>query len=307
VEYAPVVLFTYNRVRHTCSVLEALATNDLANNTDLICYSDGYKTNIDAPAVREVRAVLQRVNGFRSVTIIERDCNWGLADNIVDGVTTVVNKYGKTIVLEDDIVPCPFFLRYMNDALNRYADDAQVMHVSAYMVPVNPHGLQDSFFLRVTSCWGWGTWDRAWRHFRRDSHFFIDAFSMKDIRSFNLENSYNYWDQLLANHRGIVRTWAVFWYASVFLAKGYCLHPCKSLVINIGHDGSGTHCQKNPILQNDDGCPVSEFPLEIIENSAAMEGYKQYLLKTFQCARPNASYFLKLYQMICDCFRKLWK
>jgi hypothetical protein len=54
--------------------------------------------------VEAVRKYIHSISGFKSVTIIEREKNWGLAPSIIDGVTNIVNKYGKIIVLEDDIV-----------------------------------------------------------------------------------------------------------------------------------------------------------------------------------------------------------
>jgi hypothetical protein len=307
-DYAPVVFFTYNRLKHMCRVIDALSADELASDTDLICYSDGFKNEIDELEVQKVRATLRGITGFKSITVIERDCNWGLADNIIDGVTTVVNNYGKIIVLEDDIVPGSFFLRYMNNSLNRYAEDKQVMHISAYMAPVDPGGLPESFFLRVSSCWGWGTWARAWRYFSRDARLLIETFTLEDIHSFNLNNSFNYWDQILANHHGTIKTWAVFWYASIFLAKGFCLYPRSSLVRNIGHDGSGTHCQKNTVLQDEHYCySILGYPLKIIENTLATERYKKYLMKTFQSTHTTDSHFNKFYNIIRQIIKKFRK
>ena len=60
---------------------------------------------------------------LKRVHIIEREKNYGLARSIIDGVTTQVNAYGRTIVLEDDLVTAPYFLQFMNSALEMYKDE----------------------------------------------------------------------------------------------------------------------------------------------------------------------------------------
>ncbi|ABB39678.1 sugar transferase [Oleidesulfovibrio alaskensis G20] len=297
---APVVLFVYNRLEHTRRTVSALARNLLAADTDLIIYSDASSSESAEEEVAAVRKYINGISGFASVTIICRERNWGLANSIVDGVTSVVNECGRVIVLEDDIVTSPFFLMYMNEALERYADNNEVMHVAGY-APEMPLGdLKETFFLRQTSCWGWATWKRAWSFFSKDSELFIKAFTSADITSFNLNGSYDYWSQLLENHRGQRHTWAVFWYASVFLQEGLCLHPRASLVFNIGFDGTGTNCGAIETIQREFEWTrkISEFPAELKVCPVAT----MYFENTFSSAGERSAFsrlmwkFLKLVQ-----------
>ncbi|MCL1939098.1 MAG: sugar transferase [Desulfovibrionaceae bacterium] len=232
----------YNRPRHAEETLRALTANTLAARTPLIVYSDAARSETDTPLVQETRSLLKAISGFASVAIYERECNFGLADSIADGVTNTIHAYGRAIVLEDDIVSSPHFLEYMNTALARYEHEERVMHVAAHVPPISPEGLPESYFLRQSSCWGWGTWARAWRHFHRRGQEFIDTFTANDIKRFNLDGAYDYWNQLLVNENGALKTWAVYWYACVFSQNGLCLHPRQSLVQNIGFDGSGENC-----------------------------------------------------------------
>ena len=239
---APIVLFVYNRPAHTRRTVEALLKNEEAKESDLIVYSDAPKKPETADAVREVRDYIRTISGFRSIRIVERDRNWGLANSIIDGVTTVVNEYGRIIVLEDDLVVTPHFLEYMNRALECYKNDEKVMHVSGYMFPVDSSGLLETFFLRTASCWGWATWDRAWRYFEKDTQSLLNEFKEQTIYRFNLDGTYDFWSQVEKNAKGKIDTWGVFWYASIFRKGGLCLHPKFSMVNNIGHDDSGVHC-----------------------------------------------------------------
>src|SRR5450631_620851 len=163
--YAPITLFVYNRPAHTLRTVEALRKNELASESDLIIFSDAPKKTEAAAAVREVREYIRTISGFHSVSIVERDKNWGLANSIIDGVTTVVNRYGRIIVLEDDLVTSPYFLHFMNKALDLYQDEPRVMQISGHIFPADVTAETDAVFLPMTTSWGWATWQRAWQYF----------------------------------------------------------------------------------------------------------------------------------------------
>jgi hypothetical protein len=237
---SPIALFVFNRPWHTRQTVAALQRNGLAGESDLFIYADGPKDG-GWDVVKEVRNYVRTIHGFRSVTIVEQAENLGLAGSIVRGVTDLTERFGSVIVLEDDLVVSPYFLRYMNEALERYSDAERVMHVSAYMLPIDAVGLPETFFYRNTSCWGWGTWRRAWRCFDADAGRLADAFAAGMRHRFNIDGSYDAWGMLLAQRDGRIDSWAIRWYASVFLRGGLCLHPSRSLVRNIGNDGTGVH------------------------------------------------------------------
>ncbi len=242
---APIVLFVYNRPWHTRQTLEALAKNDLANQSKLYIYADGPKataTQEDLQKIQEVEEIVNSRTWCGEQEFIKRDRNWGLADNIVDGVTTIVNKHGKIIVLEDDILTSPGFLKFMNDALHVYENEEKVMHVSGYMFPVKKK-LPSTFFYQPTTCWGWGTWNRSWSLANFDSHYLLEKFTNAQlIRDFNINNTYPFFTHLRENAYGAMKTWAIRWYANVFINHGFSLHPFPSLVNNIGNDGLGENC-----------------------------------------------------------------
>lgn len=275
---APIVLFVYNRPAHTRLTVEALLKNDLSTESDLTIYSDAPKSEAHAGPVKEVREYIRQIEGFKSITIIERDVNFGLSDSIIDGVTSTVNKNGRVIVLEDDIVVTPYFLSFMNAALETYAGDDKVMHVSGYMFPVGDVGLPETFFLRMSSCWGWSTWARAWENFEPDGEKLLNIIHQRKLEyEFDVQGAVDYVIMLQNQVSGVVDSWAVRWYASVFLNSGLCLHPGQSLLRNVGHDGTGIHCVTNNVY--DVEVAVRE-PLvnrqKIEESSIALEAVKQF-------------------------------
>lgn len=274
---APIVLFVYNRLWHTRQTVESLQKNELAKNSELFIYSDAPKNKDVEEKVKEVREYIKTIDGFKKVTIIEREKNWGLANNIIDGVTKIVNEYGKIIVLEDDIVASPYFLRFMNDALEFYKDKEKVMHISGYVYPIDNKNLDDTYFIKPTSCWSWATWDRAWNYYKKDIDYYLENFNKKMIKDFNLNNSYDYFNQIVQNKQGKINTWAIFWYASVYLQGGLSLHPKESFVKNIGFDGEGIHCGKTNIFDVE---LIRKYPINFItkieENLIARKRFEDF-------------------------------
>jgi len=247
---APIVLFVYNRLWHTQKTIRALQKNELALESELFIYADGAKNEKTSDQVSQVRSYIQEVSGFKKITIIERDKNWGLANSIIDGVTKIVNEFGRVIVLEDDLVTSQFFLRYMNDALEFYKDEEEVMHISGWNYPIEFTTNNDVFLYRTMDCWGWATWADSWKYFEKDTNKLISKFSKKDIQRFNLDGCNNVWTQVILNKYNQINTWAIYWYASIFNRQGLCLNPVKSFVKNIGHDGSGVHCNDDSYMDN---------------------------------------------------------
>lgn len=239
---APIALFVYNRPGHTRRSIDALRQNKLAGDSDLIVFSDAPKSEEQAGKVGEVREYIRTIGGFKSLTIIERDKNFGLARSIIDGVTEVVGKYGRIIVLEDDMVTAPYFLEYMNDALTRYASDNRVVCIHGYMFPIE-RPLPEAFFLPGADCWGWATWSRGWACFNSDGRALLDELRQRRLAdAFDYHGAYPFTKMLEGQIKGENESWAVRWHASAFLAGKLTLHPGRSLVRNIGNDSSGTHC-----------------------------------------------------------------
>ena len=248
---APVVLFVYNRPWHTRQTVEALQKNELAKESDLFIFSDAPKTPEIAPAVQEVREYIKSIRGFKSVSIVERKENLGLANSIIDGVTMICGECGRVIVLEDDLVTAPYFLRYMNDALDLYEHEENVISVHGYIYPVM-EDLPETFFLRGADCWGWATWLRGWELFEPDGKKLLQSLKNKHLESeFNFGGSYDYLGMLISQVKGGNDSWAIRWYASAFLKNKLTLYSGRSLVLNIGNDNSGTHCGATEIFSGD--------------------------------------------------------
>lgn len=275
---APIALFVYNRPQHTRRTLAFLKKNLLADESRLFIFSDAAASEKDEDKVNETRELIRETEGFKSIKITERKNNMGLAENIIDGVSQLVESYGKVIVLEDDLLTSPYTLKYFNNALRNYQEEDRVMQISGYMFPLkHPDTLPETFFLRATTSWGWATWKRAWNHFEPDIETLYRQFDKKKINSFTVDGSMNYWKQFMDYKNGKNNSWSIRWYASVFLNNGLVLHPRESLVDNIGHDGSGVHSiiedtYQVTLSKNN----VQELPITIEENHEALEAVKHF-------------------------------
>ena len=280
--YAPILLFTYNRLAHTRRCVEALLKNSLATESELFIYSDGAKDDTLQAAVNEVRYYIHNIRGFKQITIIQRDENWGLARNIIDGVTTQVNRYGKVIVLEDDLVVAPYFLQFMNDALETYKNEPKVGHIQACDFTQDPT-LPDTFLIKWTGSWGWGTWDRAWKHFNPNGQELLQELEERKLTyTFDFNGKYGYTRMLRRQIAGKNNSWAIRWNASLFLKGILSLNVGRSLVQNEGFDGSGTHCGGGGLYASTlhlDRLPVTPIsPIE--ENTKARQAYVRYYART---------------------------
>jgi hypothetical protein len=278
-DLAPIVLFVYNRPEHTRRTVEALQKNDLAEESDLVIFSDNYKDEIDKNNVEDVRKYLKTIAEFKSVSIVERFENYGLAKSVISGVTEIVNKFGRVIVLEDDLITSPYFLKYMNEALDMYANEEKVISIHGYVYPIKGN-LPETFFLRGADCWGWATWKRGWDLFEFDGQKLFDQLQAKKLTMvFDFEGSYPYTLMLKSQIKGFNSSWAVRWYASAFLADKLTLYPGKSLVQNIGFDKSGTHTGENSYFNvSIDGLKVNLQTIEIVEDVLARKIFIDYFL-----------------------------
>ncbi len=241
---APIVLFVYNRPQHLRKTLVALKENPEFSKCKLYVYCDGPKSSEDIVSVDAVHNELEAFD-LDNMVLYQSEVNQGLGKSIINGVTEICKKHGRAIVLEDDLEVSNNFIKYMNDALNLYNDDLQVMQVAGHCFPAKGYGVSEgSSFLPFTSSWGWATWDRAWKHFDPDLSEY-DALIKKKATydSFNINGAYSYTNMIkkLRKTGNINRSWAVRWYWSVFKRGGLVLFPHRTLVKHFGNDDSGTN------------------------------------------------------------------
>lgn len=259
---APVALFVYNRPLHTRQTLLSLSNCEEASDTDLFIFCDGQKPDASEEnkiAIREVRRIIREQKWCKRIEIVESEHNKGLSRSIISGVTELVNRFGKLIVLEDDMDLSPWFLKFMNEGLDLYANEDAVISLTGYSWPVKEK-LPETFFLRGTYCWGWATWKRGWELFDPDGRKLMQELEARKLTGlFDFNNSHFYTQMLKDQVEGRNDSWALRWYASAFLENKLTLLPARSLVQNIGIDGSGVHSGKS----NEWTVDISNTPIQM--------------------------------------------
>lgn len=290
---APILLFVYNRPEHVRRCVASLLANDLAGESELFVFSDAAKDEAAKSAVDEVRHFIRYIDGFKAVHIVERTENWGLARNIIDGVTSLVNQFGRVIVLEDDLIVSPYFLQFMNDALEIYKDEERVGHIQACDFTKNP-SLPDTFLIKWTGSWGWGTWSRAWKHFNPNGQQLLNELTRRKLtHRFDFNGKYDFTRMLRRQIEGKNNSWAIRWNASLFLADILSLNVGKSLIQNEGFDGSGTNCGSGNLYDSD----LWMKPLPVVKISPIQENQEARYAFEHYYARTN-SFWAKAFRRI---------
>lgn len=246
---APIILFVYNRPEHTKKTVDALKKNEFASESVLYVFSDGAKedaTEEQKNKIREIRNYIHTITGFKELIIEEAPKNKGLANSVIYGVTKVINKHGKAIVVEDDIVTHPFFLRFMNECLDNYKDRDDIFMIGGYNQRFNfPWWYRKDIYLAHRVCsWGWATWKSRWD--KADWAVEEYSFMCKNPKKQTLFNrgGEDLFPMLTAQMDGKIDSWAIRWEYSLYKFNAVCIRPRFSFVVNCGFDGSGVHCGK---------------------------------------------------------------
>lgn len=239
---APICLFVYNRLNETKRTVEALQKNILANESDLIVFSDGTRLDQSDEKVLEVRNYIRTISGFKSIKIVESITNNGLANSIIEGVTRVIKQHGKIIVLEDDLLTTPNFLNFMNQALDFYMESSEIQSVNGYSLKIQNH--KDVYFHRRAFPWGWGTWEDRWSQdlFDKDEILKKITDDKNILTDFDKVCGNDISSMLKDSISGVNNSWYVRWAFSHFLNEKFSVYPKLSKITNIGFNDEATHC-----------------------------------------------------------------
>jgi len=267
-ESLPVVgIFAYNRESHLRRTVEALKRNYDAVEYDIVVFSDGPRAADDYSKVDNVRKFCQSISGFKSVNLVAREMNFGLYKNIVSGVTELLTYRASTIILEDDLVTSPFFLRYITNGLRIYKSTSNVVSIHGYIYPIKKP-LPEFFFLRGADCLGWGTWVDRWKLFEPDAkRLYSELSSKRMVKRFDLNGVLRNSSLLRRVADGKSESWAIRWHASAFLHGGVTLYPGRSLVQHIGGDGTGT----NVGITDEFDVELSKTPIHVTFDASPQE------------------------------------
>lgn len=291
---APVIVFNYNRPDHSLRTWDALSKNDYASQTELYLYCDGPKAIASDEMHQRIMSLHQQAtryaidaekNGlFKAVHVVCAKENKGLANSIIGGVTDVINKHGRVIVLEDDLLTSPYFLKYMNTALDKYESYPAVFSISANRPPVNKMTIPEDYpydvfvSLRPFST-GWATWREKWDRIDWSLGYLEDFLRHPEqIKAFH-HGGEDLTDMLLMQRDGLIDSWAIRYAFQHFYNHAVAILPCVPYVDNIGFDGTGIHSwnDETDFRNNVSIAPVNpRMPDIIFEDERIINAFYSY-------------------------------
>ncbi len=249
---APIIVFAYNRPDHLRKTLTWLGQNELANESTLYIFCDGPKPNAlpeqlaKVENARKVARELAIVPTFKEVHIIEREENLGLGTSVITGVTEIINKHGRAIVLEDDLETSPYFLSFMNQCLDHYESRKSVFSISGLSRPYPerfypkdyPYDVYVSLTHHPT---GWATWADRWNQVDWNADWFeIVRHQPEMIKAFR-RAEYGQYDELARVREKKINLWAARFAFAHFVNHAVSICPIVSYINHIGWDAEATN------------------------------------------------------------------
>lgn len=246
-QYAPILIFAFNRLDSLKATVESVLRNKEAAESDLYVFVDGPRENKigEREKVIAVQNFVKTISGFKSVRYTFSEINKGLANSIIGGTTEIINKYGKVIVLEDDLYVSRSFLKFMNDVLEKYESDNRIMQVSGYgclLTKVNDYSY-DAYINERARSWSWGTWKDRWATVDWEvkdyaqlqaNPYLQKKFNKRGSDLFGMLKGY-------MEHRN--NSWYIRFNYSMYKQGRYSIMPIRSLVRNDGFGDEATHCR----------------------------------------------------------------
>ncbi len=300
---APIILFVFNRPGHTLKTLNSLTDTILAKESDLVIYSDGPRNESDKILVNDVRKIISEAKGFKSIQIVERKKNLGLANSIISGVSKIIKASNKVIVIEDDMIFSQSFLQYMNFCLDSFYNREEISSVSGYSFPIDlpKQYKKNNYLFYRTSSWGWGTWANRWNNIDWELQQWDSIKSdPKVINKFNRGGD-DLMNLLMLQKNNKIDSWSIRFDFYSIMSDSFCLYPLKSKVYNFGADGSGVHFKHKTdeysvILDND---RFSEPDTNVIFNKYINKSCYDYFSR-------NSVLSISRFELFKNCLRRFY-
>lgn len=302
IKYSPICIFIYNRKEKSVNLLKSLSLCEEFKFSEIFIFSDGPKVNDhkDRIKVQETRKSVKSFLCNYNVKFVCNTENKGLAKSVYSGVSEVLKTNDNIIVFEDDLIVNKGILKYFNFFLEELRDLKNVFQISGHLFyDTNKKIGPTNFYMSNTNSWGWATWADSWKSFNYENLMSRKLRLTKDqILKFNLNNSYNFYKILLRQYSGKIDSWAILWYLTVFLNNGLVLYPNKTLILNKGLDGTGTHTLLKD-YQSDlsDEDVLLSIPISMDVSNKYSEKVKKFMKKNV-----NKNIFQKIYLKIKSTF-----
>ncbi|MGM0439490.1 MAG: hypothetical protein ACQEP8_00050 [Chlamydiota bacterium] len=249
---APIAVFCFNRPHHLQLTLEALGRCPDYSDHLLFIYCDAPRNEGDQIACAATQAVAHKWSELYGGKVIIRSRNMRF-ENLVEGISEMCDKFGKVIVIEDDIIVAPDFLDFMEKSLTKYEHDERIYMVGGHMYDGMQSYPNSTYFLPHAYIWGWATWQRAWKNFTFNPQGVDDLYHDRQLR-----HRFDYYRH--RKHTECLETalnadpphsyaWDILWSYIIFKNQGLGLYPSHNLVWNSGIKCGAHGVEKLPSLE----------------------------------------------------------
>lgn len=242
-EYAPICIATLNRYKHLKNCIDSLKENTWAEHTELfiavdyppdVKYETGYK---------EVCKYLEMpIDGFKKVTIIKREYNYGCEKNFMELFDQVLVKFNSYIAMEDDCIVATDFIEYMDKCLDYFKDSEKVCSVAGYTKrELYSEGSNIAISHRY-SAWGHGMWKAT--HYKMKKEVSIEYFekyakSVRYLSRFKSAREFSrFVDMIFAQE---VPYWDISYSIWMQVNDLVQVRPLRTKLVNRGNDSSALH------------------------------------------------------------------
>ncbi|WP_136805344.1 glycosyltransferase family A protein [Desulfosediminicola flagellatus] len=248
--YAPIIIITLCRYEHFKECVESLVLNQGACESELYIAIDYPSKDEHWDGYEKICRYCSSIQGFKSVHVIKRQCNFGAAKNFLALRRYIWRKYDRFIFTEDDNVFSPNFLLYMNKGFEKFKQDDSVFAVSGYSYSDQIKYSSNTFWRQSMGmpAWGYGEWRSKSTAYENTM---TRSYCLKKVLNpvMFLKAATHSWSTLLFLVMKVIKpslytdnTMSVY----LFFEKKEVILPVVSKVRNMGHDGSGEHCGVDP-------------------------------------------------------------
>lgn len=275
-------VFCYKRASKLKASMEALLKNPECASMDVIFFSDGYKGEKDKQGVLETRAYIDSLTGFKNVHKHYRDRNFATGLNFHTGLSYLANNYDRFIIVEDDLVVTPNYVKYLLDALDFYKKEKSVFCVTGFAFPLKLGNYPyDSIIANRFCSYGWASWGDRVKNVVWDKAGLQKILDTSpNFKSRLNKEGMDLYRMVKKEINGTISTWDIQMQVHVSEHRYKVVYPIISKGTNIGFDNESTNTFGIDYLQTpQDPGTKREFkfcPVNVIEPSLQKQLKKPY-------------------------------
>ena len=228
---------------------------------------------------KTLNGILSAIDWPCDVKTLVQEKNLGCGKGVYSAIDWFFDNVEFGVILEDDCVAEKTFFDYAYDALTRYMDDTRIGMVAGFN-PISMVGYPYSvIFSKFKSCWGWGSWRRAWKNMDLAMTWRDSCQSDDIIRNcgYARGSDKEWYFKMKCIDRNYVSAWDWQWYFSLAAQNQLCLYPHVNLISNIGNDAQATHTSFSDITIPSEpiGFPLKYPPFVAPDEKFDLRFYKE--------------------------------